>query len=283
MTDRNPKLRWYRLTPDRFVIALLVVECLLWLSERFQWFPFNLHKGWTVLITVAAVGFAFLVVLVWFIASLLFRSRFQFGIRSLLVLVVVVAIPFSWLAVEMKAAKMQWEVVGEIEKGGCGIVQYDYEFDASDEYMPGGEPPGPSWLRNLLGDDFLSHVRHVGRGPGSDATWAHFKELPQLSELNLNYTNVTDAELEHLRGLPHLQRLYLDGTRVTDAGLKHLNGLTQLRELNLGSTQITDVGLEYLKGLIQLEQLDLRVTHVTNEGVKKLQQALPKCKIEHWT
>ena len=31
------------------------MECLLWLSERFQWFPFNAHKGWTVLIAVAVV------------------------------------------------------------------------------------------------------------------------------------------------------------------------------------------------------------------------------------
>ena len=41
MIDPIPKRRWYRLTPDRVVIGLLVVECLLWLSERFQWFGFN--------------------------------------------------------------------------------------------------------------------------------------------------------------------------------------------------------------------------------------------------
>ena len=34
-------------------IGLLVVEGLLWLSERFQWFGFNHHKGWTVLVAVA--------------------------------------------------------------------------------------------------------------------------------------------------------------------------------------------------------------------------------------
>jgi len=41
--------RWYRLTPDRFVIGLLIVECLLWVPEKFQWFPFNEKKGWTML------------------------------------------------------------------------------------------------------------------------------------------------------------------------------------------------------------------------------------------
>ncbi len=88
MADGRSKPRWYRLTPDRFVIGLLVVEGLLWLSERFQWFSFNEHKGWTVLIGVAVVGAAFLLMLLWFIASLLFRWRFQFSIRSLLVLTI---------------------------------------------------------------------------------------------------------------------------------------------------------------------------------------------------
>jgi hypothetical protein len=31
MTDLVPKPRWYRITAARFLIALLVVECLLWL------------------------------------------------------------------------------------------------------------------------------------------------------------------------------------------------------------------------------------------------------------
>ena len=45
MTDPTPTPRWYRLTRDRFVIGLLVVECVLWFSERFQWFGFNRQKG----------------------------------------------------------------------------------------------------------------------------------------------------------------------------------------------------------------------------------------------
>ena len=76
MTDAAPKPRWYRPTPDRIVIGLLVVECVLWLSEQFQWPTW--HKGYAVLIAVASVGVAFLVMVLWFIGSLLFRWRFQF-------------------------------------------------------------------------------------------------------------------------------------------------------------------------------------------------------------
>jgi hypothetical protein len=70
-------------------------------------------------------------------------------------------------------------------------------------------------------------------------------------------------------------------TQVTDAALKQLKDLSKLRGLQLGNTQVTDAGLEWLNGLTQLQYVDLRKTEVTDEGVKKLQQALPNCKIEH--
>jgi hypothetical protein len=115
----------------------------------------------------------------------------------------------------------------------------------------------------------------------TDAGLVHLKGLTQLQGLDLNFTKVTDAGLVHLKGLTKLQVLYLWRTEVTDAGLVHLKGLTQLQSLNLLSTEVTDAGLVQLKGLTQLQSLDLRSTRVTDEGVKNLQQALPKCIIDH--
>ena len=71
-------LRWLRPTPDRLVLAVLALEGFLVLSERFQWFAFNQHKGWTVLIAVASVGVFFLLMFLWFFAAVLFRLRFQY-------------------------------------------------------------------------------------------------------------------------------------------------------------------------------------------------------------
>ena len=109
MTDARERPRWLHFTPDRVVVALLALEGFLWLSERFRWFAFNEHKGWTVLICLATVGMAFLLMFLWFLAALVFRRRFQFSILSLLVLTVVVAIPCSWLATEMKQARKERE------------------------------------------------------------------------------------------------------------------------------------------------------------------------------
>ena len=137
------------------------------------------------------------------------------------------------------------------------------------------------------------------------AGFKHLKGLANLAELNLSDTQVTDTELEHLKGLTNLEclilantqvtdsgiehlremtvfdRLWLDCTQVTDTGLEYLKGLTNLRSLSVRDTQVTDAGLAHLTGLTKLKYLDLNGTQATSEGVKKLQEALPNCKIDY--
>ena len=185
MTD-GPNPRWFHPKPSWLILGLLAVEGLLWLSERFQWFPFNAHKGWTVLIGVAVVGATMLLILLWFGIALLFRLRFQFSIRSILVLTVVVALPCSWMTVEMKAAREQREVAEAIEKFG-GSVTYDWEVNASAVFGSYAQPPAPTWLRKLLRDDFF--------------------QVPV--RLNNNGNTSTDAVLARLAGLTRLQALFL--------------------------------------------------------------------------
>ena len=218
--------RWYRLSPDRVVLGLLVMECVLWLSERFQWFGFNLHKGWTVLIAVAVVGVAMLLMLGWFVVALFFRWRFQFSIRSLLVLTVAVAVPFSWIAVEVQQAKRYRDAVTAITKAE-GLVYYDFQVDQTGVLIPAAKIPGPIWLRMLLGDDFFGSVVRVDFNcHGTDAILAKVEELPQIRELYvgsyLSDRKITDAGLEHVSRMAGLQTLGLGGTHVTDSGIKKL-------------------------------------------------------------
>ena len=306
MTLRESKRRWFYPTPAWLVLGLLGTTGLLYWSERFG---FNSHKGWTVLIAVAAVGVAFTVLLLWWIAALIFRLRFQFTIRLLLVSTVAVALPCGWLGAEMKKARQQKQAVAAIAKLGGG-VGYDWQFDAKCERLPNARLPAPTWLRSLLGDDLFQSVRFVRLDRNveefsntvitdagleqlkglsqlqhldlndtqvTDAGLEHLKDLKQLQSLDLSYTQVTDAGLEHLKDLNQLQSLNLDGTQVTDSGLEHLKGFSQLQYLYLYSTEVTDAGLEHLEGLGKLHELYLGETKVTGPGVKKLQQALPNC------
>ncbi len=218
----TPSPRWNRLTPDRCLGVLLVAEGLLFLAEQCRWLP----KGWPVLITIAALIVMMLLMLMWFVVALVLRSHFQFGIRSLLVLTVAVAVPFSWLAVEMKKAREQEWVADEIAEiprvAGQPVVLFDWQFDASG-FVEDAQPPGPRWLRELLGYHFLS-----------DVVWESSVEFD-------------DAKLEHLKGLTQLKVLILSGSRVTDAGLQYLTGLGQLQELYLQDTDLTDAGVTKLQ------------------------------------
>ena len=132
------------------MVALLAVEGLLWLSERFHWFPFDEHKGYAVLICLATVGAAFLLMSLWFLAALVFRLRFQFSIRSLLALTVVVAAACSWLAVERDRARKQRETVEAIASAG-GTVSYDYELDPSGVEMTRRQTTGTGLAAKAAG------------------------------------------------------------------------------------------------------------------------------------
>ncbi len=294
--------RWYRFTPDRFLFGLLAVVGFLLLSEQFGWFAFNEKKGWTVLIAVATVCGAVLFMLLWLAASLIFRRRFQFGIRSLAVFVTVCAMVCSWFAVRMQQAKRQQEIFAELREFQ-GRIAYDFQLDSATK-----QPPAPAWLRERLGDDFFADLENICLGGDreftdaklasigelskleflrfdakrtSDTGLGHLRGLIRLEHLSIVNSEITDAGLEHLENLTSLKRLYLNHAQVTDAGLEHLEGLSDLEILRLDSPHVTDTGLEHLKGLAKLKTLHLEGTQITKKGVEGLREALPDCEIEH--
>ncbi len=206
-----------------------------------------------------------------------------------MVLLLLAGIGIGWVAFRVQRTRRQQEAVQEITNFG-GKARYDYQPPPSNRPVDGltrspllnSDPPGPAWIRHLLGENFFATLVDVNLASSSvtDAGLGHLLNgLTELQTLNLGGTRVTDAGLEHLEVLTQLQSLDLYGTQVTDAGLEHLKGLTQLHTLGLHGTHVTDAGLEHLKGLTQLLWLYLGNTQVTDEGVKRLKQALPKCEV----
>jgi Leucine rich repeat len=210
------------------------------------------------------------------------RRWFQFSLRTLMIFMLACAIGSAWVARKIERKRKELAAVRAIIKMGGG-VSYDYEF-ASGKLIPGGDAPGPGWLRQLLGENFFAEVQSVfflGRTNINDTGLQNVEALPQVQMLFLGSANVTDVGLAHLNGLNHLQYIELEQTNLTDAGLVNLKGLAELQTLHLDSTQVTDKGLANLKALSNLQAVFLRRTKVTDAGVKDLQTALPKCRIEH--
>ena len=90
---------------------------------------------------------------------------------------------------KVRQAKREAKAAAAIVKAG-GTVQWDEN------------PPGPAWLRSLLGENFFTHVKRV----------------------TLGGEEVTDSTLEHLDAMSHLNGLLLVSTSVTDDGLERLKG-----------------------------------------------------------
>ncbi len=265
--EPKPRPRWYHPMPVWLIYGLAVVEGLLWLSERFQWPMW--HKGYAVLTAVAIVGVGFAVMLLWFAVALFFRWRFQFSIRSLLVLTVAVAVPCSWLAAEIKEARDQKCEVDELVRLG-GQVGYAGQVDEYGNPLKNPKLPGPILLRHLLGEDFFTEVVFVNLNfmtNVSEADLGRLRRLKQIKVLLLNFTHVSDDGMEQLESLKQLETLFLGQTRITDAGLGRLTGLTQLKRLDISFDGITDSGLKHLGSLTQLEELCLDDNHVTDAGL----------------
>jgi hypothetical protein len=287
------RARWFHLTPGRFVLFLLVVECLLWLSERFGWLPW--HKGYAVLTGVAAVGLVVLGMVVWFGVAVVFRRRFQFRLRTLLVLVVALAFLCSWLKVDMNKASEQAKAVEALRKLD-GDVAYDYEFDFTDHLplspRPNAQATAPLVLRDMLGEDFFARIvtanvsqpivfdlglpqpgdslKNERDDPPIDAGLECLSKLPELKVLYLEGSVVTDAGLESLRELTQLLELDLDRTQITDRGLEHVEGMPRLKVLLLDFDRITDAGMKHVQSLSELRELGLSGTSITNGGLEHL-------------
>ncbi len=115
----------------------------------------------------------------------------------------------------------------------------------------------------------------------SDPQMEAIQDIPTLRALNLNVNPISDEGVRRLLKLTELEKLGLYQTQVTDEACVLLSQLPKLKDVALHDTKITDAGLDSLAKLKNLQQLNLRdCKNITAEGVRKLQAALPNCKIE---
>ncbi len=141
-------------------------------------------------------------------------------------LVTVCAVACSWLAVRLLQLERQRQAIAAVEKSG-GYVFYDYQIsryvliDSPDWENP---PPGPKWLRDLLGDDFFARVvvAQSIRGEVTDSDLEPIKQLSDLRMLEIGDTGVTDDAVGILKGLTKLEYLGIGGTKITESSERAL-------------------------------------------------------------
>ena len=146
---------------DRWLFPHLVGWLLLLIVGAFAlsvWAAGGMYLADAIALTVPVAAIA------WVGYLMARHRRFQYSLRTLLLLVLVWSISCSWLAVRMQQAQRQREVVEAIKRTG-GQVWYDTE----------GEP-GVPWLRRLFerlfGEDFF---KTVVRAEASDEQWKQLR------------------------------------------------------------------------------------------------------------
>lgn len=172
------------------------------------------------------------------------RRWFQFRLRTLLIAIVVLSLPLSWVGVIIQRARNQMKAVRAIQTVG-GEVRYNYRraYVSSNEWdsLSSCAAP-PQWMRALVGNEFSVAVCNCCYG--LDANWVELEE-------------------------------------INDKQMLCLLKCSTLEYLCIRDSQVTDRGLERLRELRNLKLLVLYGTQVTPEGVKRLQEALPNCQINY--
>ena len=152
--------RWIALTPDRLVVALLVVEGGLLAGDYFGWIGLYGQKGWPFLLAVMLVGLTLLYLATGFAASLAFRRPFQFHLRTLLLLVFAVAGLGSWGLTGARESKRRADATAALLEAGLEPLR---QFDSLRALGLQDTKVTDSGLEYLRG---LTHLESLGLPKG---------------------------------------------------------------------------------------------------------------------
>lgn len=213
--------------------------------------------------------------------------RLQFGLRTLLVAVLVAAIASAYVADLVSMSRTQREFLELANEAGVSVQVNSQNFALGSPGVHLGAFDrvtsvefSPDWRRNLDAEpeslpgqpDFDSLIELITpEGPWipvrselRQASLRRLGGLRYLANLNLHCEAVQDADLRALRSLEKLELLDLSCTSVTDAGMAQLSALRELRRLSIGRTGVGNKGLTCVARSPRLELLDAGSTKVSD-------------------
>ncbi|HMC11176.1 MAG TPA: hypothetical protein VKH44_07790 [Pirellulaceae bacterium] len=189
---------------------------------------------------------------------------FRFSLRTLALAITGLCIWFGILAAR---AHRQHAAVTAIRAAGGTIVS-DYQNESK-------EPPGPTWLRRLIGDDFFcspTYVMVAGDSATDELIEQHISALSRLQVLGIGSTKVTDKSLSYIAQLSELRELVLNCPQITAAGLQQLANLTSLVSVHSFRSHPDEPGWDRLDNHVWVNVDDAPVAFV-------LQHLTDKCHI----
>ncbi len=196
-----------------------------------------------------------------------FRLRwYQFRLRSLLVFMTVAGMLSGWAGTKIRDARNQANTVAAFKASGA-IVNYRYFWTDDD-------PPGPEWLRNVLGIDYFDApvAAQIYRDNDVARACPLLREMPELTYLDLHGSKITDQDVTVLENyLPKLERINITDTSITDEGLIGLSNKPFLKSLGLTQTKMSGAGFKYLRTSTKLESVYLGQMPLSDGACQELE------------
>ena len=201
----------------------------------------------------------------------------QFQLRSLLLLMAVIAAPMAWWGWHAMNTRRQQAVMEELSKFGAqagwlrgNVVQITFRGESY-------QAKAMSLLRSLPKLQRVVFMDTAVQLPD-------FAGLASLPLDQIKILRVTEARPKKVDGeikLPaSLTSLWLEEAGVSDETLTQLPDLHQLESLSLIGNPITDKSVDLLCKRGSVMQLFLQRTSLSKAGVDKLRRELPKAIIE---
>jgi hypothetical protein len=194
------------------------------------------------------------------------HNRFQFDLKMILLLFLVVASASSWIAVRRQRMYPVEQALSALAPFQLNIGDPAPYYPFMADFSKSPRQPTDDELAALEVLRSLNYVNLSG-APITDAGLAHLHGLYRLDLLNLSNTQITDAGLVYLREMKRLELLDLSGTRITGIGLGQLSCLSTLNYLGLRNTGMNDAGMANVERLQGIKSLSLGSTRVTDAGM----------------
>jgi Leucine-rich repeat (LRR) protein len=148
--------------------------------------------------------------------------RLKFGLKSALILILILSLPLAWFAGELKQSKFEAEFLKKLESEveGQPFYQSWFEYEAGSGFANRAkEPKGPAWLRSVFGQNVFSRIEKLefkGR------TW--IKEPSGLDSSSFRADNFRNQSFDRIKSL--------DLTRLTGLESFYVNGFQELEDLS---------------------------------------------------
>lgn len=199
------------------------------------------------------------------------RRWYQFSLRTLVVVMLLVSVVLGYWGNAWRRAQRQWEAVRAIEEAGggvrinTGVLADPYDYEA----LMYKTPKWHKWL-GIDCPEVLEITIALPNGDGKEIM-PHLRQLREVKSIRLEGDWLDDEGMAVVAQLPELRILTWKSANSTVDGLVHLRNHPRLTEIHLFETTVADVEFEHLSTCANLEELEIEGPNtLTSKGIHAL-------------